>query len=143
MKIVKKKVGKGAGHKRIPYTIRTIKRRPTATSSSSLSTPKSVESTSSSTIGSRPGASIVVKKARPIDGRRVRLRDSLLARVQGKYRARSTTVKPIIEDGIEKETVDKPKVIRIRFYIFANTYKLDDVLYIIENFELINIWFYN
>ena len=116
MKIVKKKVAKGSDSKRIPYTIRTIIRRPATTTSSSLLTPRSVEITSSansSFTGSRPGSSFIVKKARPLDGsgRRVRLRDSLLARVQGKYKARSTTVKPITENRNEKESNDKSKVL--------------------------------
>ena len=116
MKIVKKKVAKGSDNKRIPFTIRTIVRRPTTTSTSSpLSTKRTLEvtsSTNSSFTGTRTGPSFVVKKARPLDGsgRRIRLRDSLLARVQGKYRARSTTAKPDSESKSETDLKEKSKV---------------------------------
>lgn len=119
MKIVKKKVAKGSDNKRIPFTIRTVVRRPTSTTTSpSTSTKRPVSDVTtsvgdSSFTGSRPGSAIVVKKARPFDGsgRRIRLRDSLLARVQGKFRARSTTVKPDIKQDDEKESKEKAKVI--------------------------------
>ena len=120
MKIVKKKVSKGGDNKRIPFTIRTIVRRPTTTTTSSttLSTKRplsevTTSSADSSFTGSRTGSAFVVKKARPLDasGRRIRLRDSLLARVQGKFRARSTTVKPDTELDAEKEIKEKAKVI--------------------------------
>ena len=115
MKIVKKKVTKGSDNKRIPFTIRTIVRRPTTSTSSPISTKKTLEvtsSTNSSFTGTRTGPSFVVKKARPLDGagKRIRLRDSLLARVQGKLRARSTTVKPDSESKSEKDLKEKPKV---------------------------------
>ena len=118
MKIVKKKVAKGSDNKRIPFTIRTVVRRPTSTTTSpSTSTKRPISDVTtsvadSSFTGSRPGSAIVVKKARPLDGsgRRIRLRDSLLARVQGKFRARSTTVKPDIKQDDEKESKEKAKV---------------------------------
>ena len=121
MKIVKKKVAKGGDNKRIPFTIRTIVRRPTTTTTSSSTSTKrtlsdvTTSAADSSFSGSRPGSAFVVKKARPLDGsgRRIRLRDSLLARVQGKFRARSTTVKPDIELDDEKETKEKAKVIKM------------------------------
>ena len=107
MKIVKKKVAKGPDNKRIPYTIRTIVRRPTASTLSPTSTKSSLEVTSS-----RTGSGFVIRKGRPLDGpgKRVRLRDSLLARVQGKFRARSTTAKPdAAENGSENDSTDHPK----------------------------------
>ena len=115
MKIVKKKVSKGSDNKRIPFTIRTIVRRPTSSTPSPISTKRTLDVTSttnSSFTGSRTGPAFVVKKARPLDasGRRIRFRDSLLARVQGKFRARSTTVKPDAEPNSEKDPKEKPKV---------------------------------
>ena len=119
MKIVKKKVSKGGDNKRIPFTIRTIVRRPTTTTTSSTTVSTklsevSISNTDSSFTGSRTGSAFVVKKARPLDGsgRRIRLRDSLLARVQGKFRARSTTVRPDTEPDSEKEIKEKTKVIK-------------------------------
>ena len=136
MKIVKKKVAKGADQKRVPFTIRTVVRRPATSTSSPLSTKRPIETTSSSNSssfsGARTGGSgFVVRKARPLDskarpldstGRRVRLRDSLLARVQGKFKARSTTVKPDIEQKTERESTDKPKVNNIT--VFTGTYNV-------------------
>ena len=112
MKIVKKKVTKSGDSKRVPFTIRTIVRRPTTTASSSLSSSRNTSTISSSSSGSRSGPTFIVKKARPLDGsgRRIRLRDSLLARVQGKFKARSTTVAPHSETRTENTTNDKPKV---------------------------------
>ena len=129
MKIVKKKVTKGADQKRVPFTIRTVVRRPATSTSSPLSTKRPIETTSSSnstsfTGGRTAGSGFVVRKARPLDstGRRVRLRDSLLARVQGKFRARSTTIKPDIEQKTERESTDKPKVYNL--VVLSGTYKM-------------------
>ena len=128
MKIVKKKVAKGADQKRVPFTIRTVVRRPATSTSSPLSTKRPIETTSSSNSssfsGARTGGSgFVVRKARPLDstGRRVRLRDSLLARVQGKFKARSTTTKPDIEQKTDRESTDKPKVYNVT--MFTGTYE--------------------
>ena len=129
MKIVKKKVAKGADQKRVPFTIRTVVRRPATSTSSPLSTKRPIETTSSSnsssfTGGRTGGSGFVVRKARPLDstGRRVRLRDSLLARVQGKFRARSTTIKPDIEQKTERESTDKPKVYNL--VVLSGTYEM-------------------
>ena len=126
MKVVKKKISKAADSKKVPFAIRTIVRRPTSTPSSTTTQSLSSSVTSSGVLssgGSRAGgAPFIVKKGRPVDGngrgsKRVRLRDSLLARVQGKYRARSTTAKPEPEAPRETEENENAKVsFMIKFY---------------------------